>query len=288
MQNIKPSQLRLNLPLENPLVIYPQLAKRIGLNEAIVLQQLHYWLTQNEKKPSHNIEDKVWCYNTVEEWQENFPFWSKNTIIRTINKLEELKLIIKSNFNKLKFDKTIWYSINYDNFKSLFSELIDLPKMGNGETQNGYMEKPNLGYTIPETTTETTTDNNIINNIIEKPKKGTKAISKSNKFSLDEAISFLNSYNLDLTLLKAFIKFLEDCRYGKGKANKPVSEYSLDLLVNKLKKIGNGSIETQLESIQKSIINGYLDFFENNNFKELTKSTYRANDIRNNDQWAGQ
>ncbi|MBW9630680.1 hypothetical protein FG978_15245 [Escherichia coli] len=29
---------------ERPLVINTQLAMKIGLNEAIVLQQLHYWL----------------------------------------------------------------------------------------------------------------------------------------------------------------------------------------------------------------------------------------------------
>lgn len=35
---------------ERPLVINTQLAMKIGLNEAIVLQQLHYWLPHRQRR----------------------------------------------------------------------------------------------------------------------------------------------------------------------------------------------------------------------------------------------
>ncbi|WP_373278108.1 MULTISPECIES: hypothetical protein [Geobacillus] len=45
---------------DQPLVILPQLALAIGLNESIVVQQLHYWL-----KKSENVHDGYkWVYNT--------------------------------------------------------------------------------------------------------------------------------------------------------------------------------------------------------------------------------
>ena len=55
-----------------PLVINPQLAERIGLNEAIVLQQLKYWLNETESGVEH--DGRRWVYNTMEQWQSSSHF----------------------------------------------------------------------------------------------------------------------------------------------------------------------------------------------------------------------
>ena len=61
------------LTKESSLVILPSLAMKIGFREAIILQQIHYWLT----KSLHVIEGRRWVYNTYKEWQKQFPFWSE-------------------------------------------------------------------------------------------------------------------------------------------------------------------------------------------------------------------
>lgn len=94
---------------ESPLVLLPSLATVIGLNEALVLQQMQYWLNKSDKV----VDGRAWVYNTYEEWCEQFPFWSKITIKRTILNLESKGLVISANHNKAKFDKTKWYTINY-------------------------------------------------------------------------------------------------------------------------------------------------------------------------------
>lgn len=142
---------------EQPLVVLPKLASLIGLNEAIALQQLHYWVerSKNEK------EGTYWVYNTVEEWREQFPFWSKNTVIRTFEKLEKKELVSTGCFNRNKSDRTKWYTINYDQLTKLSSpstqdEQMDNPKWVNGSsTQDGQL----VNQRIPQTTSETTTDN---------------------------------------------------------------------------------------------------------------------------------
>ncbi|MEL1193439.1 replication protein, partial [Staphylococcus epidermidis] len=48
-----------------PILVLPKLATEIGLNEAIVLQQMHYWL----KKSNHNYDGRRWIYNSFSEWQ---------------------------------------------------------------------------------------------------------------------------------------------------------------------------------------------------------------------------
>lgn len=38
------------VPLENPLLIHRQLIKVMGFNEAIVFQQVYYWIKRNAEK----------------------------------------------------------------------------------------------------------------------------------------------------------------------------------------------------------------------------------------------
>lgn len=102
---------------ERPLVLLAGLAERIGLNEAIILQQLHYWM----KKKRHIIEGKSWVYNTYEEWQKQFPFWSVTTIRRTLKGLEQQRLLLTDNFSVMAFDRTKWYTIDYEVMESLMS-----------------------------------------------------------------------------------------------------------------------------------------------------------------------
>ncbi|WP_408954753.1 hypothetical protein [Natroniella sp. ANB-PHB2] len=112
MQNIE-SDLLIN---EGSLIMFDkQLAEEVGMNEAIFLQQLYYWLRINYKADKNYIEGKYWVYNTYGEWLENnFPFWSKSTLRRTIKNLEKEELVITDNFNKAGFDKTKWYTINFE------------------------------------------------------------------------------------------------------------------------------------------------------------------------------
>ncbi|EKN71458.1 hypothetical protein BABA_01430 [Neobacillus bataviensis LMG 21833] len=95
---------------ERPVMIIPSLAEKIGLNEAVVLQQIHYWLGISK----HKIEGRTWVYNTYEEWQKQLPFWSVSTIKRTIRSLEMIGLLLSENWNQMKMDKTKWYSIDYE------------------------------------------------------------------------------------------------------------------------------------------------------------------------------
>ncbi len=138
---------------EEPLLVLPGLASRIGLNEAIFLQQIHYWLNRSK----HFYDERSWVYNSVAEWVKQFPFWSENTIRRIVKNLEDEQLLVIGNYNRAKFDKTKWYSINYEKLR-LLESTNDIPNLGRRSTQNGQMDVPNLGKPIPETNTETTSE----------------------------------------------------------------------------------------------------------------------------------
>lgn len=105
-----------------PLLIRPELAVRIGLNEAIVMQQIHYWLENKRKSVKEKDREKdrtfhngrFWTYDSYKEWQKQFPFWSERTVERIFTSLEEKKILLSDNFNEWKADRTKWYSIDYE------------------------------------------------------------------------------------------------------------------------------------------------------------------------------
>lgn len=108
---------------KEPIVINPIAAEVLGVNEAIIVQQIHYWLNINEKAKINFHEGRYWTYNTYENWQKtNFRFLSVPTLKRIFKKLEDKKILIKDNFNKSKYDRTLWVSINYDKLDELMSK----------------------------------------------------------------------------------------------------------------------------------------------------------------------
>ena len=145
------SRLLINEP---PLQVLPSLAKEIGLNEAIMLQQMHYWLL----KSSNEFTGVKWFYKTLEEWQTEFPFWSAMTIRRTLGSLEKQKIIKIGNFNKKKFDKTKWYTIDYQrvNRRCVQNEQTMCADRTDGCVQNeqtytrDYQESTTENNNVPE------------------------------------------------------------------------------------------------------------------------------------------
>lgn len=100
---------------DQPVVINRKLAKCLGLKEAVVFQQIHYWLEINKRTKNNFKENKYWTYNSVKAWHENeFDFLSLRTVERTLQKLEKDGLLESKVFNKMAGDKTKWYTINYD------------------------------------------------------------------------------------------------------------------------------------------------------------------------------
>lgn len=151
---------------EYPLIILPSLACKIGLNEAIIIQQIHYWTEINRKTGQNFIEGRYWTHNSILEWEKQFPFWSKNTIVRTLDNLKKNKLVEAKILSTDARDRTLWYSINYENLE------VPTTKTENAITQIGYIQQPKLGtpnnpnwvnvYKESETTTEITTESKAI------------------------------------------------------------------------------------------------------------------------------
>ena len=168
---------------ESPLQVLPSLAMAVGLNEAIILQQIHYWIDNKAKnvekyRANSFFEEQWWVWNSIAEWQAAFPFWSDNTIRRAINGLREQGVLIAKHFSPNPYDKTFYYRIDYDALNSLTSavqkpkgssrgraeaeakrsaenEQSDLPNMSKSSSaQNGQTEVPRMSKSLSKTSPE--------------------------------------------------------------------------------------------------------------------------------------
>ncbi|MED5117125.1 hypothetical protein RH165_03155 [Priestia megaterium] len=141
---------------DQPLLVLPALAVKVGVNGALFLQQLHYWLEK-----SVNVQDGyTWVYNTNQQWLQQFPFWSLSTIQRIISKLEKEGLIIKGKYNRSKFNNTVWYRIDYEQLEKLmpsdeFEELEDV-NLTERASQIEAAEPVTVTASLTETTAENT------------------------------------------------------------------------------------------------------------------------------------
>ena len=110
---------------EYPLLVLPSLAKRVGLNESIALQQLHFLLGVKGSGRSH--AGHKWIYNTYEEWRESyFPFWSCRTIERVFDSLEVMHLV-ESCQPEGRVSRRKWYRLNRGTLSLLISGRIPEP-----------------------------------------------------------------------------------------------------------------------------------------------------------------
>lgn len=106
---------------ERPLIVLPSLAAMLNsLDEAVILQQIHYWI---EKRQNYR-EGRYWVYNSMENWMQQFPWIkSRTTLTRYFNNLEKKGLLITGNYNKAGFDKTKWYTIDYSTLSDFEQRL---------------------------------------------------------------------------------------------------------------------------------------------------------------------
>lgn len=107
-----------NLLLDDyPLVIIPRLAVLIGLDEAIALQQVRYWLADARSPRVH--EGRRWVRFTHQEWAAQIPR-SPRTLGTVFRQLEACGLLIATTvLNAVRGDQTRWYTIDFNTLVAL-------------------------------------------------------------------------------------------------------------------------------------------------------------------------
>ena len=86
-------------------------AKKYGLPEAIILQNILFWLAHNKAFKKNIIEGKPWTFNSVTAYSKLFPYFTADKIRRYIESLIEQGVLIVGNHNTKNYDKTRWFTV---------------------------------------------------------------------------------------------------------------------------------------------------------------------------------
>lgn len=126
-------------------------AKKYGMDCAVMLENLYFWISKNKANDKHYHDGKYWTYNSVKAFEELFPYWTYNQVRRILKKLEDEELIEKGNFNQSTYDRTAWYTLTTNAFAFFDSSMCVKPQMEDDKStnRNGENNKP-----IPDVNTD--------------------------------------------------------------------------------------------------------------------------------------
>lgn len=138
------------------------IAKQYGVNAAIIFQNIGYWCEHSRANESNYYDGFYWTYNTNKAFCELFPYMSGKGIRTAIQKLIDADMIQTGNYNKLAYDRTLWYALSKKGECIYRKGQMEIPESANGNSQKG---KP-----IPNINTD-------INTNISMPRKRVKGES---------------------------------------------------------------------------------------------------------------
>ena len=124
-----------------------KIAELYGTDEAVIIQNIYWWIEKNEANGKHFYDGRTWTYNSAEAFAKLFPFISVHRIRRILNKLEQSGVIMTGNYNKSGFDRTKWYALS-DEVLNIYSQNCE-PHFTNLQTPFRKSAKP-----IPDINTD--------------------------------------------------------------------------------------------------------------------------------------
>jgi len=175
-------------------------AKAVGVDGAIMLKNIHYWILKNKANNKHFYDDNYWTYNSIKAFESLFPFWSNKQITRILKKLIDDGYLIAGNYNKQSYDRTKWYAITQKGYSILPNGQMDSTKRANGFDQKGE-PIPNIIPNINTNNKNASQDAEDIWSIYPNKKGKAKSmcyISKLlSKYSKQELIDAVDRYSLE-------------------------------------------------------------------------------------------
>jgi len=139
-------------------VLDTSLAAALGVNEAIFLDRLKFWLSKG-----YGIlhKGKRWIYNTYQQWiTKELPWLSYDQFKRMIKRLLELGVLMIEKLKAHEWKQTNFYTINEEVLKA----KITMPNASGGCADSNSGSSPNDLYT-DQTTDQTESDKESFSNL---------------------------------------------------------------------------------------------------------------------------
>lgn len=201
------------------------IAKEYGVVEAVIINHLFFWIMKNVSNGKHFYDGRWWTYSSLQAFVSFFPYLSIDQIKRIITKLHKDGFIIKGNYNKNHFDRTVWYAFSDKGLKTLDTNgyhLLDDDSSHYGEDEiaiSDLAKSPNV-YNSNIYSNNNILDNNTYNLKETNSKEFAKKKTTTKQFakpSVDDVNDFIMLNHFHFTAA-AFVDFYESKGWLIGKA----------------------------------------------------------------------
>lgn len=90
---------------------YTEDAIRHGVDQAIILANLRFWVSTNRANKRNFLSGHYWTYNSADAFTNLFPFYSRRKISRLLKDLEDSGAILSRVNNPKSYDRTKAYTV---------------------------------------------------------------------------------------------------------------------------------------------------------------------------------
>ena len=190
-------------------------AEKYGVDEAILLYHIAYWVYINEAMEKNFLNGRYWTYNSGKAFERLFPYWKDRQIRNKLQHMVDEGLILKGTFGDNRYDHTCWYTLS-DKGKSICQNwTFDWTKFTNQSDKN------DQSYN----TTTNNIDSDTYYNTDNKPYKDIEKQTKSFvKPTVEEVRAYCVERNNNVDA-EQFIDFYEANGWVQGRQGKPIKDW---------------------------------------------------------------
>lgn len=112
-------------------------AVEVGVNAAVVLENIAFWVRANRKAGRHKHDGKHWTYGSTRHFAELFDYLSEKQVRGALDKLITCGYVETGNFNRSAYDRTRWFTLTEKGESATLERQSEKPTRAKGAAGNG-------------------------------------------------------------------------------------------------------------------------------------------------------
>lgn len=112
-------------------------AVEVGVNAAVVLENIAFWVRANRKAGRHKHDGKHWTYGSTRHFAELFDYLSEKQVRGALDKLITCGYVETGNFNRSAYDRTRWFTLTEKGERATQERQSEKPTKAKGAAGNG-------------------------------------------------------------------------------------------------------------------------------------------------------
>jgi hypothetical protein len=218
------------------------IAERYGIPSAVLLKNIYFWIEKNKANETNYYDGYYWTYNSKKAFADLFPYLTPRQIDYALQKLIDDELLITGNYNKVAYDRTLWYAITKKGYSILQNCEMETTKKVNGNPENG----------------EPIPDNKPVKNSNKTANVKEERKSKANSFD-----SLIENYSCGDHEIKELLGEWLKVRKAKRAA---MTDKAIELNLEKLDSLATESGMSVVDYLKEVICRGWQAFYPIKNF----------------------